>query len=170
MFFFVDRVDGRLVLHGHAARGNPLWRATRALAVFSGPHAYISAAWYDEPDVVPTWNYLAVHASGPLTVITDAAEVQALFARLAAAVGDPQADAWQQRLSPTVAAKLGGMIRWFRIDVERTEGKAKLSQHHSPARRQRLIAHLAASADPAARAVGAAMARVLDGEGPWPGV
>src|SRR5690348_11637270 len=56
---------GRLL--GHVARATPQWRTAdgqRVLAVFSGPHAYVSPSWYGEPDVVPTWNYVAVHATG----------------------------------------------------------------------------------------------------------
>jgi transcriptional regulator len=164
----VDQVNGGLVLHGHAALGDPLWRAARALAVFAGPHAYVSAAWYGEADSVPTWNYLAVHARGRLSVIDDPAAARDLFARLAVAVSDPEADAWQARLSPATAAKLGAMIRWFRIDVEQVEAKAKLSQNRPPALRQRVHDRLAASPDPAARAVAAAMARLRDGQPPWP--
>jgi transcriptional regulator len=156
-----------LVLHGHAALGNPLWRAAEALAVFHGPHAYVSAAWYAEGDTVPTWNYLAVHARGTLTAIEDAAASTALFARLAAAMGDPDTTTWQERLSPEVAARLSTGIRWFRIDATAITGKAKLSQNHPETRRQRVIDRLRTSADPQANATGAAMARVLAGGQPW---
>ena len=66
--FWLDAERGpQGTLYGHVARANPHWRcldgATRALAVFSGPHAYVSPRWYERPSV-PTWNYLAVHAEG----------------------------------------------------------------------------------------------------------
>jgi transcriptional regulator len=160
-----DLDQGRLVLHGHAALGDPLWRAPRALAVFSGPHAYVSAAWYGEADTVPTWNYLALHAAGPLRVIDDPGAVRALLARLAAA--DPEHAAWQDRLGADAYARLAAAVRWFRLDADRVEAKAKLSQNHAPARRERVIARLLAHPDPAARATGAAMARVLAGGPPW---
>ena len=160
-----DLQDGRVVLRAHAALADPLWRATRVLAVFSGPHAYISAAWYGEADTVPTWNYLAVHASGPVTLIEDPAEIAGGFSRLAAHDGDRQR--WQDGLSPAMYARLVGAIRWFRIDVTHLVGKAKLSQHHPPERRQRAITQLRASGDPAARATGEAMARALAGAPPW---
>jgi transcriptional regulator len=68
-------------LRGHIARNNPLWRGTAheitALAVFTGPDSYISPSWYptkrEHGKAVPTWNYLAVHASGTLRFIDDAA-------------------------------------------------------------------------------------------------
>ena len=164
----VDPAEAGLTLYGHAALGDPLWRAGRALAVFSGPHAYVSAAWYGEADTVPTWNYLAVHAAGPLTVITDPAEVRALFARLATSVGDPAAPAWQARLSEDAARRLHAAIRWGRVDAAQVVAKAKLSQNHPPDRRQKVIAALAAQDDPAAQAIAAAMARLEDGLPPWP--
>src|SRR5262249_51748683 len=62
-------------LHAHVARANPHWRAfdgkTEALAVFSGPHAYVSPTWYAKRPAVPTWNYVAVHVSGKPTLIDD---------------------------------------------------------------------------------------------------
>lgn len=162
----VDREDGRLVLRGHAAVGDPLWRATQAMAIFHGPHAYISAAWYEEPDTVPTWNYLAVHAGGPLRVISDPVEVRSCFNRLGAA--DPLQAQWSQGLSEAMYQRLAAAVRWFAIDVERCDGKAKLSQNHQPARQARVIARLAACTDSSAQATGAAMARTLVGRTPWP--
>ncbi len=156
-----DHAEGRFVLYGHAAVGDPVWRAARAMAVFHGPHAYISAAWYEEPNTVPTWNYLAVHLTGSLHVIDDPETSAALFARLAASVGDADAHVWQRRLDAPTTAKLTAMIRWFRIDVDHVQAKAKLSQHHSPERRRRVIARLMASPEPAAPAVGEAMAETL---------
>ena len=70
--------DGRLILAGHVARANPHWRAANgcaSLAIFQGPHAYMSPAWYptkrETGKVVPTWLYIAIHAHGWLTAIDD---------------------------------------------------------------------------------------------------
>ena len=63
-------------LIGHMARANPQWQSAagqEVLAVFSGPHAYISPTWYEADHVVPTWNYVAVHAHGTLSFRSDAA-------------------------------------------------------------------------------------------------
>jgi transcriptional regulator len=84
--------DGQAVLLTHVARPNPLWRSIQpdkqVLAVFSGPHAYVSASWYDHENV-PTWNYVAVHVYGRARVL-DEAETQPggrrdLFGRVCAA-------------------------------------------------------------------------------------
>ena len=162
----VERVGHYLVMRGHAALGNPLWQATHALAIFSGPHAYVSAAWYDADDTVPTWNYLAVHARGSLRVLTDGDEVRSCFAQLGAA--DPQQAAWAERLSEPMYQRLAGAIRWFRIDAVEITGKAKLSQNHATERRQRVIDRLTTSSDQAARDTATAMARSLAGQPPWP--
>src|SRR5467141_3558533 len=71
----LDRTAGpHGTLVGHMARANPQWREAggqTALAIFSGPHAYISPTWYEAEQVVPTWNYTAVHASGRVEVIEE---------------------------------------------------------------------------------------------------
>src|SRR5581483_7236234 len=70
-----DRAAGpHGTLLGHVARANPHWReleGREVLAVFSGPHAYVSPTWYEAADVVPTWNYVAVHASGTARLVDD---------------------------------------------------------------------------------------------------
>src|SRR5687767_13573860 len=72
-------------LVGHMARANPQWREAagqQVLALFSGPHAYVSPTWYQATQVVPTWNYVAVHAYGRLELMEEAAEVEALLKRM----------------------------------------------------------------------------------------
>ncbi len=100
-----------------------------------------------------------------LRVLTDAEEMKTCFARLV--VIDPQRAEWQGRLSASTYTTLADLVRWFRIDVTVIEAKAKLSQNHTPERRQRVIEQLNASPDPLAQATGAAMARVLSGQQPW---
>ncbi len=139
-----DGDAARIVLHGHVARANPIWRASRALAVFRGRHAYISAAWYGEADTVPTWNYQAVHVAGTLTPIDDAATERAWFERLGAE-HDPLAARWWADLSSTAFDQLRQATVWFGIDGERVDGKFKLSQNHTPVRRARAMAALRAA-------------------------
>lgn len=163
-----EQADGRLTLHGHVAAGNPLWRASSALAVFSGPHAFVSGGWYDADDVVPTWNYLSVHAAGPLQVVDGPLQVGALFARLATATEGDDALRWQRRLSSDAYQRLAGAIRWFRIDVVRLDAKAKLSQHHPPERRRRVVDALRSAGGAQRAALADAMERTLGGAAPWP--
>jgi transcriptional regulator len=73
--FLLERTTGpHGTLLGHMARANPQWREAggqTGLAIFSGPHAYISPTWYEAEQVVPTWNYTAVHAYGRLQIVED---------------------------------------------------------------------------------------------------
>ena len=73
--FLLERTAGpHGTLVGHMARANPQWQEAggqTALAIFSGPHAYISPTWYEAEQVVPTWNYTAVHAYGRVQIIED---------------------------------------------------------------------------------------------------
>ena len=146
-------------LVGHVARANPHHRdlCGPGLAVFSGPHALVRSDWYTEPDKhVPTWNYLAVHASGTLRTLDDPTEVMDLLmsalqdgARVPS--GREERDGYLQRLMPAIVA--------FELQVERFEAKAKLSQNHRPEERARVRAALEASGDPMDAAVAREMER-----------
>ncbi len=142
--------DGDRLL-SHMARANPQWRAidgrTEMLAVFSGPHAYVSPRWYQSAPAVPTWNYVAVHVRGAPRVIDDAGEVRALLDRL---VAEYEGDAWN--LGSQGEDFAGRMMRGivaFELPVARIEGKFKLSQNRPAADRRGVIAGLRETGDPA---------------------
>jgi len=157
--FLLDGDRGPLgTLLGHVARANPHWRlfapGRPALAVFTGPHAYVSPALYAVHPSVPTWNYVAVHAYGVPAVIEEPARLTALLRRLVATHEDGRPDPW--RLESLPADYLAGMLRGivaFEIPITRLEGKAKLSQNRPAGDRVRVRAALGASDDPLARAV-----------------
>jgi transcriptional regulator len=159
----VDEHDGQLVLRGHMARANPQWREhpLRVLAIFSGPHAYISPTWYDAENTVPTWDYLAVHAAGTLRLDEDEASVRRFFADLAHAYEGEQAQTWQARLGTETFASFIQQIVCFRIQVEDLQGAWKLNQNHPEPRRRKVIAALRARGDEDAAAIAAAMAATL---------
>lgn len=139
---FVTRVeDDQLTLLGHVARANP--QASEgdgpALAIFSGPHHYVSPTWYDAPGTVPTWNYVAVHARGRLSWRDEpefAREVlESLVAESEAGLEPP----WQVDFEePKTAGMLGG-IAAFELRVEHLDGKWKLNQNHPPEHRAGVI-------------------------------
>lgn len=129
-----------LRLIGHVAKANPLVRAFAAgsvgTAVFSGPHAYISPDWYAAENQVPTWNYVAVHVSGPLSPITGDDDLKDLLAELT----DPN----ERDLSPKPAWTHGKMpedllgrmlkgIVGFEMRVESLIAKSKLGQNKTKA-------------------------------------
>lgn len=124
---------GRGCVAGHLAFPNPQvdhLRAKRpALAVFWGPHAYISPRWYVTPGRVPTWNYVTVHASGVARVSDDPAAVRTHLNRLASTYEG--AAGWStDELHAEVFEGLTRAIVAFEIDLDHAEGKAKLNQNH----------------------------------------
>ena len=147
------------ILRGHVARANPVWRdhskTVDALIVFQGPQAYISPSWYpskrEHGKVVPTYNYMVVHAYGPLNVIDDRAWLRGLVQRLTLRneasmpapwkVGDAPADYIEQMLSAIVGLE---------IPLTRLNGKWKLSQNRSVADREGVIRGLEEQGDAAA--------------------
>ena len=144
------------VLQTHLARQNEHWQALAeaqsVLAVFQGPHGYISPRWYAQPVSVPTWNYVVVHAYGRPRVMSDAAlreHLDLLVARY-----EPPGDGWSvDRLPVDVAEKLQKQIVGFEIEITRLQGKWKLGQNRTRADRGGAVAGL--------RAVGGAEANVL---------
>ncbi len=129
-------------LLGHLARANPQWASfgQEALAVFQGPHAYISPSWYQTPLSVPTWNYVAVHAYGVPRVVADDATLRSILEatvrRYEAAFEKP----WDMaRLPDDYVQHMMGAIVGFEIPISRLEGKLKLSQNRSPADRQGVV-------------------------------
>jgi transcriptional regulator len=160
----VDAARGPLgTLRGHVARANPHWRYLAAgrptLVVFAGAHAYVSPAWYATHPSVPTWNYVAVHATGTGALIEDPAQVKTLLADLVRAYEGSGAAAWSfEGLPEDYLAGMQRGIVAFEIPIGRLEGKAKLSQNRDAADQARTREALAAADDPLARAVAALMA------------
>ena len=160
--FLAERRDGRLFLLGHLARANPQGAdfdgAAEALAMFAGPHAYISPSWYEAAPAVPTWNYATVHAYGPARRIDDADWLRDLVRRLSerheareAAQGNPP---WrmQDLPDPYVQSMVKGIVG-IELAVTRLEGKFKLSQNRPAGDRPRIVAALERRGDPDSRAV-----------------
>ena len=119
------------LLEGHFARANPHWKSLagqETLVVFSGPHAYVSPALYTEALSVPTWNYIAVHAYGKLTLVEDEPGKDALLTGLINANEPAYAEKWMAMPEGFRRSMLAGIIG-FRIPIARIEGKFKLSQN-----------------------------------------
>lgn len=149
--------DGRLRLRGHVARANPHWQALESagevLAIFSGPHAYVSPGWYESHPSVPTWNYAVVHARGPARLLPPG-DLPALLDRLSRTYEDGRAAPWRmEALPPDFARSLVEAIVGFEIVVETLEGKFKLSQNRSARDRERVAAALEAEGQEAIAAL-----------------
>jgi transcriptional regulator len=153
-------------LYGHVARANPQWREAapggEALAIFMGPDAYVTPAWYEAKaetgKVVPTWNYETVQARGPAEFFDDPDRLQAVVTRLTDRFEAARAAPWAvaDAPEPFVRAQLRGIVG-LRLPITRLEGKRKMSQNRSPADQARVREGLALSADPADRRAAAAM-------------
>jgi transcriptional regulator len=146
--FLLDRAGGpHGALVGHVARANPHWKelATQpVLAVFSGPHAYISPSWYEVENVVPTWNYTAVHATGRAALVEDKAALLEIVQRSVAVYESAMPHPWELDTSGPFVDRLIAQIVGFRIEIETLEGKWKLNQNHPVERREKVIRALEA--------------------------
>jgi len=161
--FLIDparSASGTLI--AHMARANPQWQhftnGRPALAIFRGPHAYISPAWYATHPSVPTWNYIAVHAYGVPKIVDAPAATEDILRRLVDANEAANGTTW--RMGGLTEQYLGSMMRAivaFEIPIDRLEGKAKLSQNRDATDQARVAAALAASGDPSAQATSRAM-------------
>ena len=97
------------------------------MAVFSGPHAYVSPSWYEEEGTVPTWNYVAVHAYGTFHVVEDRDGLLDILRRSVTAYEGPRPEPWAfDESAPHVETMLKAIVG-FRIEITRLEGKWKLS-------------------------------------------
>jgi transcriptional regulator len=166
--FLLDRPAGpHGTLLGHMARANPHWRelaGQTALAVFSGPHAYVSPTWYEAENVVPTWNYVAVHAYGRAAVVEDRAALLDILRRSVAVYEAGMPRPWAVDDSSPFVGRMLGQIVGFRLEVERLEGKWKLNQNHPADRRRKVADALSERGGDDARAVAAMIRAMLPAE------
>lgn len=139
-------------LLGHVARPNPQARPGRpdmhALAIFQGTDGYITPSWYETKQrtgkVVPTWNYIAVHAYGPLTLFDDAERLRDVVTRLTERQEAPRTAPWAVDDAPDdfIAGMLKAIVG-FTIPITRLEGKWKMSQNRPAEDRAGVVEGLA---------------------------
>jgi transcriptional regulator len=150
-------------LYGHVARANPQWKLPptgEAMALFMGPDAYVSPSWYpskqEHGKVVPTWNYVAVHAYGSVEFFDDPERLLDVVTRLTALNERPRAQPWAVTDAPEsfIRAQLKGIVG-LRLPITRLEGKRKMSQNRSAVDRAGVAAGLAASSRHSDRATAA---------------
>ncbi|MDQ0737641.1 FMN-binding negative transcriptional regulator [Pseudomonas sp. W4I3] len=143
-------------LYGHLAKANRQWQELRngsdALVIFAGAEAYISPAYYptkaEHGKVVPTWNYLAVHAYGKAEVFTDAERLLGVVSALTDRHESGRDRPW--KVSDAPADYIDGMLKaivGFALPIDRLIGKRKLSQNRSPADIAGVRSGLATSVD-----------------------
>ncbi|PBB87503.1 MULTISPECIES: FMN-binding negative transcriptional regulator [unclassified Mesorhizobium] len=159
---FLDENEGEHgTIYGHVAKANPQWRASPlgdGLAIFMGPDAYVTPAWYQTKQetgkVVPTWNYVAVHAYGPIEFFEDADRLLDVVMRLTNLHEGGRPAPWSVSDAPAdfIQSQLRGIVG-LRMPITRLEGKRKMSQNRNAADRAGVLAGLAASERPSDREV-----------------
>jgi len=150
-------------LIGHLAKANPQWRAMQSaeptLVIFHGPQAYVSPSFYpskkEHGRVVPTWDYVAVHARGRAKTFDDPEELRTLLVALTDRHEQPRPAPWALNDAPEdyLRGAMGAIVG-FRIEIETLEGQWKVSQNRSEADRRGVIEGLGAG-DEQARAIAA---------------
>ncbi len=144
-------------LLSHVARANPQWQhfasGREALAVFHGPHSYISPSWYQAEVAVPTWNYAVVHAYGVPKVFTGHERIISLLRETVSAYESSFEQPWPGILPDDYREKMMQNIVAFEVPITRVEGKFKLGQNRSTADTQGVFAALSRAEDPDSRAL-----------------
>jgi len=163
-----DLAGTPVTLEGHVARNNPVAVAAktgaRALAIFSGADAYVTPSLYlskrEHGKVVPTWNYMAVHVTGPVVTFDDTEALRDQVSRITDMMEQPAAVPWRVTDAPDdYIAKMLNAITGVRVTIAAIEGIAKLSQNRTEADRAGVLTGFTHSDDPAARRLAAEMTK-----------
>jgi transcriptional regulator len=160
--FLIEGTPERPVIYGHMARANDQWRSwtaqTPLLALFQGPHHYISPSWYEPAPHVPTWNYVAVQVRARPRLLEDDVEVEAMLERLVEQFESERPTPWELGAQPAdYRARQAAAIVGFELMIEEITGAWKLSQRAGAGDRAGAIAGLRAEGGDQALAIAALM-------------
>jgi transcriptional regulator len=151
----LKRSEHRAVLLGHVAHENDHWHyfdgSTDSLAIFRGPHGYVSPTWYLSEPAVPTWNYAVVHVYGYPRATRDRQTTFTILEALVRKYEDPRLRPWRiEELPQEFLEKMLTRIVAFQMPIERIESKFKLSQNRSRADREGVVRGLSVEGSEAA--------------------
>lgn len=153
--------NGKEVLLGHISKENPQWKGfekdAEILAIFSGPHSYISSSWYDHENV-PTWNYIAVHVYGKIRIIEGdemLSSLKKLVDKYEAASENPVKI---ENLSAETMLQTKGIVA-FEIEITEIQAQKKLSQNRDDKNHAVIVSELQKSDDPNAHSIACEMAK-----------
>jgi transcriptional regulator len=144
----LNREEG--FLYGHFARQNQQCKdivGQNVLVIFQGPHCYISPSWYETNQAVPTWNYVAIHVYGKLEIVEEEIEVFDSLLDMVNKYEKPDSSYHLENVDENFIKGMSKGIVGFKIQINKIEGKAKLSQNHPTARRELIIKQLENSED-----------------------
>lgn len=143
-------------LSGHIARGNRQWKewntASEVLAIFTGPHTYISSSWYDHENV-PTWNYIAVHVYGKLKILSDQELLQSLKELTDKYEKQSVQPVSVEKMNPGFLKKEMLGIVGFEIEITKMDATYKLSQNRDAKNHKAIVTELEKRNDPASTAI-----------------
>jgi transcriptional regulator len=149
---FVQAEGDRVTMRGHVSKANPHWRyleqQPQCLAIFHGPHSYISPGNYTARESVPTWNYAAVHVDGAAKLFSSETELHGMLYELVETFEPSYRRQWEE-LSPKYRENMLRQIVGFEIVATKIEGKFKLSQNRTKEDQANVIASLENSNDSA---------------------
>jgi transcriptional regulator len=141
--------EGNLILHGHLSKENPQWKSfsenDQVLAVFSGPHSYISSSWYDHENV-PTWNYIAVHVYGKIKIIEEEAVIASLKKLVDKYEGKSENPIRVEDLSQKTLMQTRGIVA-FEIEITEIQATKKLPQNRDEFNYKNIISELEKSGE-----------------------
>jgi len=157
--------EEKIFLTGHLMRSTDHHKAfeknDNVLVIFTGPHCFVSAEWYDKPAVGSTWNYIAVHAKGRIKFTDEAGTVKAVHAITDKYVGTGNAASFD-KLPQEYIDKLVKAIVGFEIEVMSFDNVFKLSQNHDEADRKSIIKNLKERGDRDSMAVAEEMEKAIE--------
>lgn len=135
----------QFALYGHMARANKQWEEVgnqQVLAVFHGPHCYISPIYYETTKAVPTWDYVSIHVYGKMEIVS---EKNVILHTLNSLVNKYEKADSSYHYLDLDSSMVEGMIRElvaFKIKITKIEAQAKLSQNHPVERQEMIVKHL----------------------------
>lgn len=164
--FVIEETEGVLKLTSHFSKLNSQWKNIEegeVMVIFSEPHAYISPKHYNSKLSVPTWDFIAIHAYGKVSIIQDDARA---FEELEKMINNYDLEYRKQwdELPDDYKNNMRKGIVMFEVTVTRLEAKNKQSQHKSADEKQRILKSLEDSSIGAEREMGVWMRKELDGD------
>lgn len=159
--FLVKEEGDKLLLRSHFAKANPQWKEIEektSLVIFTEPHAYISPSNYESEKVVPTWNYIAVHAYGKARILGDD-EKPALLKHTIETFEAAYFQQWKNLPEDYRSGMMNGIVA-FEIEVTGLQAKKKLSQNRTDNEIDNIIHSLEKSADTNTREIAEYMKQI----------
>ncbi|QOG03891.1 FMN-binding negative transcriptional regulator [Flavobacterium sp. MDT1-60] len=153
--------DGKEILQGHISKLNPqaegFTENDQVLAIFTGPHSYISSSWYDHENV-PTWNYIAVHVYGRIKIVDEAASIEQLKKLVDKYEANSENPVRIEELSAKTMREARGIFG-FEIEIDEIQATKKLSQNRDDHNYKNIISELEKTENPQSIAVAKEMSK-----------